>query len=46
VEEAGFADFDTVKDQIASDIFDTRKQEVVSAYTTNIINKYVYGITE
>lgn len=46
VEEAGFKNFDDVKEQIASDIFATRKQEAVAVYTTNIINKAVYGITE
>lgn len=46
VEEAGFKDFDEVKDQIASDIFATKKQEAVTVYTTNIINKAVYGVTE
>ena len=43
VEEAGFKDFEEVKDQIASDMFATRKQEAVAAYTASIIDKAIYG---
>ncbi len=46
VEEAGFKDFNDVKDQISDDIFATRKQEAVTVYTSDIINRAVYGITE